>query len=141
ADAATERRDQRGNLRRGKQLVEACFLDVQDFSLEGQDSLELAVASLLCRAPGGIPLYEVELTLCRIALLAVGKLARQPEPVEDALAARHLARLARRFARACSIDDLGSDDACILRPLVEVLAKLLGDDLFDHRPHFGRDEF
>ena len=52
ADAAAERRDQRRDLDRGKELVEARALDVQDLALERQDRLELAVAALLRRAAG-----------------------------------------------------------------------------------------
>ena len=48
ADAGAERRYHRANLRVREHLVVARFLDVQDFTLERQDSLSGAVASLFC---------------------------------------------------------------------------------------------
>src|SRR5207248_11543532 len=75
AEAATERRDERRNLRRRKQLVEARTFDVEDFALERQDRLKLAVPTLLRGAAGGIALDEIELAKPRVALLAVGELA------------------------------------------------------------------
>ena len=77
ADAGAQRRDQRGDLLRADELVEARALDVEDLALQRQDRLELAVAALLGRAAGGIALDQVELAQRRIALLAIGELARQ----------------------------------------------------------------
>ena len=106
AEAGAERRDERDDLLRAHELLEARALDVQDLAAQRQDRLELAVASLLGRAAGGIALDEVDLAQRRIALLAVGELARQAHAVEHALAARELARLARGFARPRRVDDL-----------------------------------
>src|SRR5690606_6552517 len=108
-DTAAERRDQRADLLRLQHLVEARLLDVQDLALQRQHRLRAAVAALLRGAAGGIALDEEQLRQRRILLLAIGELAREPGDVERALAARHLARLARRFARACRLDDLADD--------------------------------
>ncbi len=135
ADAAAERGDQRGDLGRAEQLVEARLLDVEDLAFQRQDRLELAVAPLLGGAAGRIALDQVKLAQRRVLLLAVGELAGQPHAVQHALAARHFARLARRLAGARRIDDLGGDHACIGRPLIEEFAQLLRDDFLDHRAH------
>ena len=94
----------------GQQLLEARPLDVEDLAAQRQDRLELAVAALLGRAAGGVALDDVDLAQRRVLLLAVGELAGQAHAVEHALAARHLARLARRFAGARGVDDLAADD-------------------------------
>ena len=77
ADAAAERGNKSRDLRRGEQLVEARALDVEDLPLERQDGLEPPVAPLLGRAAGRLALDDVDLALGRVALLAVGQLARQ----------------------------------------------------------------
>src|SRR4029078_1035094 len=84
---------------RADQLVETRPLDVEYLPAQRQDRLELAVAPLLRRAARRIALDEGALAQRGVALLAVGELAGQAHPVENALAARELARLARRFAR------------------------------------------
>src|SRR5262249_21325277 len=99
-DAAAERGDEGRDLLRAQHLVEARALDVQDLAAERQDRLELAVASLLGGAAGALALDEEELRLARVALLAVSELAGQGRELERALALHHLARLARRLARA-----------------------------------------
>ena len=91
-------------------LVEARPLDVEDFSAQRQDRLEVAVAALLGGAAGRIALDQEDLGLRRVALLAVGELAGQRADVERALAPRQLARLARRLARGGRFHHLADDD-------------------------------
>jgi hypothetical protein len=136
ADTAPERGDERRDLGRGEQLVEARALDVEDLALQRQDRLELAVAPLLGRAAGGVAFHQVELALGGIALLAVGQLARQPHAVEHSLAPGHLARLAGGFAGSGRFHDLYRNGARVDRVLVEEFAQLLGHDLLHHRAHF-----
>ena len=91
-------------------LVVARLLHVQDLALERQDRLEAAVAALLGGAAGAFALDQVHFAAVRLALGAVGQLARQSAAIERALAAGEIAGLARRFARAgrfnCLVDDL-----------------------------------
>src|SRR5258707_2110601 len=87
ADAGAERLDQGADLGRGQHLVEAGALDVEDLALERQDRLKTPVAALLRRAAGAVTLDDEQLALGRVALLAVGELARQVGDVERALAA------------------------------------------------------
>ena len=101
-----ERRDHRLDLVAAQHLVEARLLDVEDLALDRQDRLEAPVAPLLGRAAGRLALDDVDLAERRIALLAVGQLARQRAAVERALAADEVAGLARRLARARGVDRL-----------------------------------
>ena len=77
ADAGAERGDQRADLLRRQHLVETHALDVEDLAAQRQDRLELAVAALLGAAAGAVALDDEQLGLGRIALLAIGELARQ----------------------------------------------------------------
>ena len=112
ADAGAERRDDVADLLGGERLVEARLLDVQDLAAQRQDRLERAVAALLGRAAGRVALDEVQLALLGVALLALGELAGQARAVEGALAAREVARLAGRLARARGVEDLLRRSAC-----------------------------
>src|SRR6185295_5680551 len=116
------------------------LLDVEDLAAQRQDRLELAVAALLRRAAGGVALDDVDLAEGRVLLLAVGELAGQPHAVEDALPARHLARLAGRLAGARGVDDLAADDPRVGGILLEVVGERLADDLLDRPAHLARDE-
>ena len=125
------------DLLRVEQLVEARPLDVEDLAAQRQDRLELAVAALLGRAAGGVALDQVDLAQRRIPLLAVGELAGQAHAVEHALAARQLARLARRFARARGVDDLAADDLGVGRVLEQEVGELRRHDFLHDRLHFA----
>src|SRR5438270_4102362 len=109
ADAGAERLNQGADLGRGQHLVEAGALDIEDLALQRQDRLKGAVAALLRGAAGAVALDDEELALGRIALLAIGELARQVGDVERTLAPRQVARLARRLARGGRLDDLADD--------------------------------
>ena len=118
-------------------LVEARLLDVQNLALERQDRLEPPIAPLLGRAAGRLALDDVELAQGRVALLAVGQLARQRAAVERALAADEIARLARRLARARGIDRLADDPARDAGVLLEEGAELVVDDRLDDALDLG----
>src|SRR5439155_1517517 len=75
------------------------------------------IASLFARASRGVALDDVGLAQTRTLFLAIGELRRRAERVEHPLAARHLPRVARRFARAGRIDDLRAYDPGIVRTL------------------------
>src|SRR5690606_3699111 len=96
ADPAADCRDDRLDLLRREHLVEARALDVQDLAADRQDRLGLARAPLLGGAAGRVALDDEQLRARRVALLAVGELARKAEVRERALAAGEVARLARR---------------------------------------------
>ena len=122
-----ERDDQRPDVLAREDLVEARLLDVEDLAAERQDRLEAAVAALLGRATGRVALDEVELAPGRVALLAVGELARQGHALEGALADDEVARLAGGLASTGRRQALLDDPPAVGRVLVEVLAEAVGD--------------
>ena len=140
AESRPKRGDQRDDLLRGDQLVEARALDVEDLSPQRQDRLELAIAALLRRPTGGIAFDQIYLAQCGIALLTVGELAGQPHAVEHPLAPCQLARLARRLPCARRLDDLAADDSRVARVFEQELVELATDDFLHDRLHLGRDE-
>src|SRR5690606_13206935 len=93
--AASERRDERADLRAREHLLEAGALDVEDLAAQREDRLVLAVPPLLGRAAGRIALDDVDLAEGRVLALTVRELAGQRARVEHALALDHLPRLAR----------------------------------------------
>src|SRR6185437_8876800 len=137
ADAAAERGDQRADLGRRQHLVEARTLDVEDFALERQDRLRAPVAPLFGGAAGRVALDDEDLRQRRILLLTVGELAGKTRDVERALAARHLARLARRLARARRLHHLGDDEARLLRMLEQEFLQLGADRGLDDALDLG----
>ena len=108
--------------------------------LQRQDRLEFALAALFGRTAGGISLNDVELTLRRVLLLTVSELPGQAERIEHALAARHLARLARGFACTRSLDDLRGDNLGVVRAFEQKLIQFGRNDFLHDRLHFARYE-
>src|SRR5690606_20527657 len=115
----------RADLLRGDHAIEARALDVEDLALQRQDRLGATVPALLGRATCRITLDDENLGERRVFLLAVGELPGQTGDVQRAFAARHLARLARRFARPRRVDDLADNVLGFGRVLEQELAKLL----------------
>ena len=76
-DTTTKRGDQRRHFLRREHLIEARFLNVEDFTLQRQNRLVLAVTPLLRRAARGVPFHQVQFRERRIAFLAVCQFARQ----------------------------------------------------------------
>ena len=130
-DPGAQGDDQRPDVLARDDLVEAGLLDVQELAAERQDRLEPPIATLLGRAAGRVALDDVQLAAGRIALLAVGELARQGQPVERALAEDEVARLARGVARPGGREALLDDPPAVAGVLVEVLAERLGDRRLD----------
>ena len=134
------RGDHRPDRVAAQHLVEARLLDVQDLAADRQDRLEAAIAPLLGGAAGRIALDDVDLALRRIALLAVGELARQHAAVERTLAPHQVAGLAGRFTRARRVDRLLDDALGDDRVLFEERAQALVDDRLDDALDLGVPE-
>src|SRR5207244_4497029 len=96
--ARAHRRDQTADLFVRQHLLHARLLDVEDLAAQREDRLEAAVTAGLRGAARGISLDEVQLTLVRVALRAVGELAGQHRAIEQALANDEIARLPRSLA-------------------------------------------
>ena len=126
-----ERDDQRPDVLAREDLVETGLLDVQELAAQRQDRLEAAVAALLGRAAGRVALDDVQLAARRIALLAVGELARQRQAVEGALADDEVAGLACGLAGARRRQALLDDPPAVAGVLVEILRRALGDGRLD----------
>ena len=140
ADPAADGRDERLDLLAREHLVEPRALHVQDLAANRQNRLGLARAALLGRAAGGVALDDEELRLGRIALLAVGELPGQAVVRERPLAAREIARLARRRAGARGVENLRDDRPGDARVLLEVVAELLVEDVLHEAAHLARAE-
>jgi hypothetical protein len=106
--ARPERGDEVADLFVAQDLVDARLLDVQDLAPDRHDRLEAAIAPLLRGAPGRIALDDEQLAVLGVVPRTVCQFSRQRPALEDALAARQLARLARRLARRSGhlLDDL-----------------------------------
>src|SRR5690606_11502445 len=115
--------------------VEARPLDIEDFTAQRQDRLVLARAPALGGAAGRVTLDDEQFGLRRVLLLAIGQLARQRTHGERAFAG-DVARLARRLARRCRLDDLVDHDLAFARVLFQPGAERLVDEAFDHRADF-----
>ena len=136
ADAGAQGRDKGSDLGGTQHLVEAGALDVEDLATQWQHRLVLTVAGLLGGAAGRVTLDDEDFGLRRVALLAVGKLAGKRGDIEGTLAPRELARLARGLAGGGGLDHLGDDGARLGGMLLEPCAKLLVDEVLDHRTDF-----
>ena len=82
ADARAEGDDQRPDLLAREHLVDARLLDVEHLAEHRQHGLEVPVTALLGRATGRVALDDEQLAPRRVALLAVGQLARQCRALE-----------------------------------------------------------
>src|SRR5471032_1184518 len=141
SDRGSQGGDQGGDLLRGQHFFETGFFHVQHFTAQWQNRLELAVASLFCRATCRVTLDDVQFAQGGVFFLAISQLGRQAQAVHDAFAAGQVAGLAGRFARARRFDDLAANDFGVVRFFLQVISQGLGDDLFDRAAHFRRDQF
>ena len=49
-------------------LIQTCFLYIQDLTSQWKDSLCYTISGCFCRATGGISLYNVDFTVLRILI-------------------------------------------------------------------------
>ena len=108
ADARADGRDEGADLLVREYLVEARLLGVDELAAQGQDRLVAPVAALLRGAAGRVALDDVELAESRVALGAVGELAREAPAGKRALADR-LPGLPRGLAGARRVERLLDD--------------------------------
>ena len=94
-------------------LSRRAFSTFRTLPRSGRIGLEPAIAALLRRASRRVALDDEELAPRGIALLAVGELARQRQPVEGALAEHEVARLAGGLARPRGRQALLDDPAAV----------------------------
>ena len=117
------------------------FLDVEDLTAEGQDSLVNAVASGLGGTACGVTLDEEEFALGRIFALAIGEFARQATAAEGRFALHVQTSVAGSDTGLSGQDDFLHDLAGIVRMLLEVVGQRLTHGLVDHTHNFRVTEF
>ena len=125
-DAGADGRDHGLDLGVLENLVEACLLNVDQLTPDGQDRLEASVASLLGGAACGVTLDDVEFGEGGVALRAVSELAGESAAGEGALA-DGLAGLARGLAGPGGGESLLNDLLGDRWVLVEVIHETLVD--------------
>ena len=113
------------------------LLHVQNLAAQRQDSLCVAVASLLCRAARRVTLDEEYLTLLRVAVRAVGELAGKSAAGHRVLALHALASLAcRDTCRSCE-NHLVANHLCLLRVLLKIVGERLAYSLLNGACHLA----
>ena len=135
ADAAAQRSNHGANFFVAQHLVVAGLFDVENLALQRQDRLEATVAALLGSSAGRFTLDQVQFAAVRLALGAVGELARQAAAVQRAFTSRQVASLAGRLARASGVDGLVDD---LLRNR-RILFKERAQPFVDERLHGAGD--
>ena len=111
------------------------FPGVQDLAAQRHDRLELAIARLLRRAARRIAFDQEQLAALGFLRSAIGELARQRGPADDALARHGLRRLeARLRAGDRELRDLLAG----LRMLVQPQPELILDDAGNERRRLAR---
>ena len=114
-------------------LVEARTLHIQDLTAQRQDSLEVAVASLLGGATRRITLDQVQFAAVSVFLRTVGKFARQRR-VQSVLALNQLACSPRRFTCSRGGQALLDDEFGLARRLFQVLGEHIRRHHLNDRP-------
>ncbi len=125
AEAAAEGADDRADLLVTRDLHGVGFFDVQDFSKQRQDRLDIGIAPLLGAAAGGVALDQENLRLLVGFAAAIRQFAGKAVAFQAIFAAGQLARLSGRLAR------LGGEHA-----LLEDRLGFLGILLENRRPAF-----
>src|SRR5208337_4167340 len=109
----------------------AGLFDIEDFTLERKDGLVFAIAAHFCGATGRFTFDDEEFAAGRIAFLAVGELSWQAAGIHRGFTAGEFAGLAGGFAGAGGVNALADDAARDGGVLVEPVAELFVDELFD----------
>src|SRR5690606_22313452 len=112
-------------------------LDVQDFPAQGQDGLELAVATLLGAAAGGIALNDVDFAALRLPVGAVRQLAGQGAAFQGGFAAGQFAGLAGGFAGLHGGLRLADDQLGDLRVQLQPVLQLFAQHVLDNPLNFA----
>ena len=136
ANARAHGLNERAHFLGRKHPVKTGALDVQDFTLQRQNRLIMAVATLLCRTTCGVAFDQEQFGLCRVFFLTVGQLAGQRRNAHDRFAAR-LARFTGGFAGGGGVNDLLDHGARMARIFFKPLAHPVGHQAFQRLAHFG----
>ena len=124
-----------------KDLVLHGFLHIQNLASQRQDSLSLAVASLLGGSTGRIPFDQKQLAKLRIPLGAVGQLARQAIAGKNTFALNQLPCLAGGMTSLGSQNHLVHDHLGFLGMFFQEISQLLAHQLGHHRRNLAIAQF
>src|SRR5438094_314842 len=137
SDARADRADERLDLLVLEHAVDASALDVENLAANRKDRLGSGVTRLLRGSPGAVTLHDEELTLVGVLGRAVGELSRHRVAVEQRLAPREVACLARGDTGPRRLHRLLQDRASLRRMLIEPIREFLVCGLLDQRTHLG----
>ena len=140
ANAGSERGYQSGNGFAGNEFLETGLFHIEYFAAQGKNCLKFPVTPLLGRSAGGISFDEVKLGKCRVFFLAVCQFSRQAHPIKQTFTTRHFTGPPSSIARARSLDNLAGDHFGVRRTFGKEFSKPLGNNLFDGRTRFGRNQ-
>ncbi len=131
ANSGAQSRDERAHFVVTQDFVKTGPLGIEDLTVQRQDRLEVAVASLLGGAACRVTLHDVELGLRRVAFGAIRQFARQCQRLERRLADDKVACLFRCVTRTSGGETLGDNRLCCLRIFLQECAKRLTHHLRD----------
>ena len=136
ANACAHGLNERAHFLGRKHPVKSRALDVQDFTLQRQNRLIMAVATLLRRTTCGVAFDQEQFGFCWVFFLTVGKLSGQRRNAHHRFAAG-LARLTCGFAGCGRVNDLLDHGARMGRIFFKPLAHPVGHQAFQRLAHFG----
>ena len=139
-DAGAECGDQRPDLLTAEHAVEPGALDVQDLTLQRQNSLELAVPALFGAAAGAVALDDEDLGLGRIPLLTIRQLTRQAADIQHALTPGQFTGAAGSLTGAGRVHHLLDDLLGLTRMRLEPMAYGVRDGCLHHRLYLAADQ-
>ena len=140
ANATAQRGDQGAHFLRRQHLVETGFFHVQNFTLERQNRLILAIPTLFGRAPRRITLHNIEFGERRVFLLAVRQLSGQASDIQGPFAPRHFTGFTGGIAGAGRIDDFLYNTARFARVFQQVILEKIAHGLLHRTFHLGGDQ-
>src|SRR5579875_113457 len=139
-DTGADGRDNILDLGIFEHLINAGTFDIQNFTTQRENCLEMPVASLFCASTCRVTFYEVEFAAVGTAFAAIGQLAGQ-RGVQSVLALHQFTRGTRSFARTRREQAFLDNRIRLTRRLFQVASEHIGSDGFHDGPHFGIVQF
>ena len=127
-DPCTESCDHGFDLRIGIDLIQPCFLHVQDLSSQRKDCLGRPASGSLCRSPCRISLYNIDLTFAGILVYTVRQLAWQGHSIQSRFSPGQLPCLSGRIPGSLRQDRFLHNDLGDCRILFQIDFQLAADN-------------
>src|SRR5699024_10376287 len=122
-------------------FIQPCFLYIEDFSSQRKDSLRRAVSRSLSGTAGGISLYDIDFTFCRIFIRTVCKFSRKRCSLKSRFSSRKISCLPCRFPCPLSHHRFFNRDLCHIRILLKENLKLCAQNTADSSSCFTVSQF